>query len=212
MPKVPRRYGYTKWDLYERGVERVSRFCEVNSLTLPAIVATPRDEWYVAACAYYRPVDLKTDRFFKKTLKPGINICLEECASVCNSAPSRNWNWPGSTTDREPYGVLAHEIGHHADWSVGVKKWSYGSEYCEVVMALSGEPPITSYCPNPAEWFAECFRLFVTNAALLAQIRPKTHAILLQRFKPVSGACWFKELGANVPERVVKALRNKFRA
>lgn len=47
-------------------------------------------------------------------------------------------------------------------------------------MEESGELPITSYAPNPAEWFAEIFRLFVTNHGLLKQLRPKTYNILLR--------------------------------
>lgn len=44
---------------------------------------------------------------------------------------------------------------------------------------------ITSYAPNAMEWFAEIFRLFVTNPDLLKLIRPKAYkAILDSGLKP----------------------------
>lgn len=171
------------------------RFCEVNKLPIPKIEAVLLDDWLVGACAYYR--------------KDSIKICLEECAFPCSEAQARNWNWPGSTVDREPYGVLCHELGHHADFHTGVKKWSYGSEYCVAVMEESGEPKLTNYCPNPAEWFAEMFRLFVTNHALLKVVRPVTWSILRRKWTPVSGDNWIRELGKGAPKRIIESNKKK---
>lgn len=185
--------------LYLRGKRRVEQFCLANGIE-PPIVRPPtlRTDWVVGACAYYRPV--------------AINICLEDCAWSATEGQVRNWNWPGSITDREPYGVLAHELGHHVDLLAGERKGRYYSEYGEGVMSRANEPPITSYCPNPAEWFAEMFRLFVTNAALLSFLRPITFALLNERWKPISSLDWVEELGSNVPERIVNNLRKKVSA
>lgn len=206
MPLLPSRPTQAE-RLYYRGCLRVRQFCKVNGLILPVITRVRKEDWHVSACAYYRPDTEK----MRKWTKTGINICLEECARPCSELQTRNWNWPGSTTDREPYGVVCHELGHHADWSKGVKKWEYGSEYCEQVMKESGEDAITSYCPNPAEWFAEIYRLWVTNHALLQYIRPKTWEILRRDWTPVSKDDWKEELGEDCPARVIKALERKGR-
>lgn len=181
--------------LFRKGFKRVVLFCNTNSLPIPKMGVVPKAKWWVDACAYYRP-------------KHGIRICLEECARPATEGQVRNWNWMGSTTDREPYGVLCHELGHHVDWLTGDKKWSYGSDYCHHVMSTSGEPPITSYCPNPAEWFAEIFRLFVTNSYLLKELRPKAWTVLSHKFKTVSSKDWIKELG-KAPPRIVSNLKKK---
>lgn len=205
MPKLTTRWPQSKVELLEMARLRIRRFCEVNQIPEPTINVVSQGKWRVDACAYYRP----TTEAIKKWATSGINICLEECQVPCPVSTCRNWSWPASVTDREPFGVICHELGHHCDWLTGERKWTYGSEYCEEVMKESEEPPVTSYCPNPAEWFAEMFRIFVTNADLLRHVRPKTYEVLIKRWKPVSLPNWLDQLGVNVPERVVKTLVNK---
>lgn len=192
----------TKLTLFKMGVVRINKFCNLNHLPVPEIrLATEKDDWTVGACAYYRP--------------QYIHVHLPSCASPATENQVRNWNWPGSVTDREPYGVLCHELGHHIDWLTGEKKYRYSSNYCEQVMEQSGEKEITSYCPNPAEWFAEMFRVFVTNYPLLAIIRPVTAEILRKKFKPLNRHMgrewWEKELGVDVPARILANLVKKTR-
>lgn len=184
-----------KEDLLILAKSRLLEFCLLNSLPLPPIVLIEKSDWHFSVCAYYRP-------------KTGINICLEKCQQPCGEAESRNWTWPGSTTDRSPYGVVAHELGHHADWTASNKKGAYYGDYSINLRGLSGEKPITSYCENDAEWFAEIFRLFVTNPDLLSKTRPKTYNLLLNRWVPVKGE-WLDVLGTNVPKRVIRTLNNK---
>ena len=190
MPKVARS---VKEALFFKGTARVQHFCEHNNLPVPAI--HQRYKWEVSACAFYRP--------------QRIEIYLPDCAHPATQAQVRNWNWWGSVTDREPGGVLCHELGHHCDWLVGKNKQRHSSEYSTQVMLDSGEKPITSYCPNSAEFFAEMFRLFVTNHALLQIIRPITHRLLTKKFKPVSHDDWEVELGPDVPDRIIKNLYKK---
>lgn len=196
------------------GRARVAAFCRLNDIEVPQVHVVPRQVWHFGACAFYRPNDKRYNRFYAHSYMrqegygPGINICLEECQVPCGAENSRNWTWPAGVIDREPYGVLCHELGHHCDYLAGEQKWEYGSEYSEKVMTESGEPKLTNYCPNPAEWFAEMFRLFVTNPMLLAELRPHTFAILTRRWKPIKSP-WRVALGSNVPPRVVKSLINK---
>ena len=174
---------------------RVVNFCSVNNIPCPGInVVSTR--WNIRSCAYYRPQT--------------IHICIPCCSRPAGEVRSRNWNWPGSTTDRLPTGVLCHELGHHVDWLTGDNKRAYSSDYSTYVFQASGEEkPITSYCDNHAEWFAEMFRLFVTNHALLKALRPGTWKELSRRWKPISGDDWIVQLGADVPTRIVENLKRK---
>jgi hypothetical protein len=205
-PLPPKEWTRDKRTLCDLGVARATRFCLLNGLEMPPVVVTPKKEWHVNACAYYRP-DTEGNR---EWTSPGINICVEHCGRPADDSPGRNWSWPGSTTDRTPYGVVCHELGHHCDWLASDKRGTYFGDFGVSVMARSGEAPLTSYAAtNPAEWFAEAMRLFVINPDLLRLLRPKTYGIISLRFKPIRGRDWINALGSNVPARVVKSLRNK---
>jgi hypothetical protein len=181
--------------LLERGRHRIAEFCAANVITAPAVLVEAAANWRFPVCAYYRP------RY--------IAVCLERCALP--GTAGRAWSWPGYSTDRTLYGVLAHELGHHVDYHRGERRGAYWSEFGAGIRAASGEALLTSYCPNDAEWFAEMFRLFVTNAALLAVLRPRTWQALLDAgFLPVSGGDWWIELG-DAPERYRAAVQNKSR-
>jgi len=183
--------------LAELGRRRVERFCRLNGLPVPEVLIVPRDEWVVGVCAYYR--------------SGVIRVCLELCQVPAPVANGRNWSWPGSTVDREPYGVICHELGHHADYERGERKGTYGSEYSGMVRTFANEPGLTSYAEGDDwEWFAEAFRLFVTNPDLLRRVRPRTYGILIEdSWKPATDMDWLTALGANCPPRVVAAQRKK---
>lgn len=208
MPLAPLKSwrNLTSADLAEAGTKRAQRFCELNKLPIPSFRIVEAHNWFVDACAFYRP-DTITNR--QRKLE-GIHICLNRCARTCHDNDIRNWNWPGSSVDREPYGVLCHELGHHADWVKGKAKYKYSSDYGDSIMKQANESPLTNYCPNPAEWFAEMFRLFVTNPDLLRLIKPKTYSLLRKDWKPLPHLDWRDELGNDVPYRVIASLRNKF--
>lgn len=55
--------------------------------------------------------------------------------------------------------MIAHELGHHADWVRSDQKGRYFGGFSIATRKRCAEAPITSYCPNDAEWFAEMFRL-----------------------------------------------------
>lgn len=182
----------TKQELFERGVVLTKLFCTSNALPLPEIRQVDQDQWSFAACAYYRPVY--------------IAICLGKCA--CPGHAGRAWSWPGYVIDRTPYGVLQHELGHHADMVHSHTKDRYRGNYSIDVRFVTKEDPLTSYCPNDGEWFAEMFRLFVTNPDLLRLVRPKTFKALSRKFIVAETRSWDAVL-ADAPERTIAMAQKK---
>jgi hypothetical protein len=175
-----------------RGVDHMQSFCAVNALAVPEVNARSRDDWHVDACAYYRPVK--------------IEICPEACAAI--GSVGRAWSFPGYSVDRTPFGVIAHELGHHADHSRSERRGPYFGDYSIKMRAASSEQPLTSYCPNDAEWFAEMFRLFVTNPDLLRLIRPTTFELIAADFLPSITAGWDVVL-QGAPARTIEAAKRK---
>lgn len=181
--------------LLTSGWNRAMAFCNQNSVPPPELRVQSPDVFRIrSACAYYRP--------------SYVAICLEKCAHVGRQASA--WSWPGYVIDRTPYGVVAHELGHHCDHLIGIRRQSYSSEYSIAVRAESGEEKLTNYCPNDAEWFAEMFRLFVTNPDLLAELRPRTFRALERTWTPVVTETWPFVL-EDAPERTVQMAYKKIR-
>jgi Mlc titration factor MtfA (ptsG expression regulator) len=145
-------------DLFQRGLDWVNRWCVAHGVTVPHVVQSPEPEQY-GTCAYYRD--------------GRILISVRACAIV-GAGLRRAWSYPGYTVDRTPFGVLCHELAHHVDGAHGAAGGRFGRAW----MAETGEKPITSYAPNPNEWFAEMFRVYLGNPDLLAQLRPATFARL----------------------------------
>jgi hypothetical protein len=182
---------YTPANLLNWGKMRAAAFCQANKLPSMQVVEVQPDDWHFDVCAYWR--------------NSTCTICLKHCGRPAGDRDTRNWSWPGAVTDRTPYGVVCHELGHHVDWhcSPAKTRGPYHGMICQKIMEQSGEKAITSYCPNPAEWFAEMMRVFVTNHALLHAVRPKTWGLLADRWEPVSDVCWLKALGPGVPDRII---------
>lgn len=178
--------------MLERGKDLATRFCQVNSIKAPEVVEVQLDDWHFSECAYYRANVTK--------------ICVAKCASV--GYAGMHWSFPGYTVDRTPYGVIQHELGHHVDVLMSVRVNRYFGDFSHGMRARSGEAPVTSYCPDDGEWFAEMFRVFVANPDLLLQLRPRTHAEMVARFKPVFTDTW-RERMAGAPDRTVLAAQRK---
>lgn len=196
-------------ELLARGRELIEKFCNTNGVPCPDVTEMPSRSWPFSVCAFYRPEGWKSASEFSNGFCEGINICLPKCAKPCGESMSRQWSWPGSVIDRTPYGVLAHELGHHCDWLSGEEKHSYFSDYGMKLVKDAGEKPITGYCDNPAEHFAEFARLYITNHSLLKLLRPRAWHLLAKRWKPVSAVRWREALLPGLPERVLKSLLNK---
>lgn len=190
------------------GEELVRSFCILNLLPVPPIRFPERKDFPFDTQGYYRP---DTTAVKKWSLHGGgIVVCVDRCSLPAGESVDRNWSWPGNIIDQTPYGVIAHELGHHVDWLTGEWKGTYFSDYCEQVKEESREKGVTSYAEkNPAEWFAEGFRLFLTNPDLLFRFRPRLYSILRKRWQPPRKGGWLETLGANVPDRVVRSIRSK---
>lgn len=191
----------TRTEMLERGRRLIALFCAENRMPAPNIATHGRGDWQFSVCAYYRP----------RT----IHVVPEMCAPI--GTAGRQWSYPGYVVDRTPYGVLAHELGHHVDvlhgHKLGLWLGPYFSDFSVRIREASGEEPLTSYAAqNAAEWFAESFRLFVTNPDLLLELRPRTF-VELGRYglKPVFTDNWVCRL-AEAPARTIQAARRKVEA
>jgi len=166
-----------KKQLANLGVNIATMFCEKNNIRMPTlhILDDENDPEYqkikrFATCGYYR----------RNHVYVGVGLCAHQ---------NPNYSWAGFISDRTPYGVIQHELGHHVDevkTGVDIYRNRGAMLFSTEIRKRSGEKRITSYCPNDMEWFAEIFRLFVTNPDLLSKIRPKTYAALIDSgLKPV---------------------------
>lgn len=164
-----------KSELLNNGIELLKRFCARNNVGVPNLWFPTNDGdktedryWHVNSCAFYRKemTEYTAQQYFKGHYH--IFIMVDKCARI--GAVGRLWSYPGYIIDRTPYGVLQHELGHYFDDLVGASK--------SVTIRSNEEKPLTGYCPQDtywSEWWAEMFRLFVTNPELLKLFRPKAY-------------------------------------
>lgn len=179
-----------KGTLLASGIALMQRFCEANQIVAPRIRIT-REPTRFATCAYYRD--------------GAIYIWPPACAAL--GTFGRQWSWPGHSIDRTPYGVIQHELGHYVDKAHGKVP---GAAWAMRWWDLTDEKPLTGYAPDPNEWFAEMFRLFVTNPTLLAELRPKTYRLMSERWLTAEERPWREVLSgaarqiAVLEKRIVK--------
>lgn len=123
---------------------------------------------------------------------------LTICPFACTQA-GRGYSWPGSVSDCTVRGVYLHEIGHIVHASFGNEE-----QILKELRALGG-PKVTGYEPNAMETFAETFRLYAGNPALLMEGRPWRYEYMEQiGVKPPAGRPknWEDGLvGDQVPQR-----------
>ncbi len=130
----------------------------------------------------------------------GRNIVV--CPHAC-TLPGRGYSWPGSVSDRTVRGVYLHEIGHvvHNNfWGGSTAKMR---EVLNGLRELKG-PRVTGYEPNVYETFAETWRLFAGNPALLEAGRPWRYEYLLMvGLKPPARMprAWDRGLLGEPPQR-----------
>lgn len=200
----------TKAALAQKGKELALFTCKINNIP-PSSIGLEQSNYYwgVNSCAYYR------------YRNKAIRVCVPLCAGVATERQIRNWNFPGNTVDRTPYGVVCHELGHHFDChlSKGDLNNGYTGAFSTRLRLKAGEESISSYGnqPDAGEWWAEIFRLFCTNHYLLAAMRPATYNLMTKEYLLVPPQWYRKQdidqcmqvLGEPMPERIAKATRNK---
>jgi hypothetical protein len=177
-------------DLFELGKAHIAAWCSLNEVSPPKV--NPRNgRPDFGVCAYYRDGE--------------IEIWVHSCATI--GLVGRQWSYPGYVVDRTPYGVLAHELGHHVDRQHGAA----GGVRSHLWRPLDAVP-LTSYCPNDNEWFAELFRLFVTNPDLFCAVRPKLESLFFGDWpKAVEMRPWQGVL-ADSPRHIAAASNKILRA
>jgi hypothetical protein len=169
-----------KLELAAQGVDLIKRMCVANGWKIPAIKAHVPGG---GSCGLYE----------RRT----VHVDASACAGKGYGGPA--WSWPGYIIDRTPYGVHAHELGHYVDELMGGRMGIFSRR----LRKLSGEEPLTGYCPNTEEWWAEIFRLFVTNPDLLHGVRPLAYRhIHAAGLKPVEERPWRTVL-QGAPERTL---------
>lgn len=182
----------TKEEMFVAGVDLMKRFCAHNDLPEPALKRLQSSDrlYQLATCAFYRP----------RT----ITIMVEKCAH--RGFGGRAWSWPGYAVDRTPYGVIQHELGHHVD---ELRFRPRDDVFSRRIYQSSLEAPLTGYLGASGgsdltffmEWFAENFRLFVTNPELSKALRPLFYAaVCAEGLRPLHTNPWqaeLLELGAN---------------
>lgn len=182
-------------ELVQLGIVRATMWCELNKIDMPPVYIVEATR--VNACAYYRPTQIVISP--KQCARPGYG--------------GRAWSWPAYVIDRTPYGVVPHEVGHHVDW------WRSGAKgpwdiciFSSLMHQEADEPPLTGYAPNIGEWWAEMFRLFVTNPNLLFHVRPRTYtAIMRSGLLPLDNIPW-RHVLATAPRRTLDMAAKKVAA
>lgn len=170
------------------GQLHIHRWCDLNGVEPPRVEVKDGKDPDFGVCAYYR---LNV-----------IYIWPDACARI--GMVGRQWSYPGYSTDRTPYGVLAHELGHHVECAHGAR----GGIFAKSWRRDTADTPLTGYCPNDNEWFAELFRLFVTNPDLLRALRPKTWALMVDRWPRLAETRAWDQVLAGA-DRQLQAVRNK---
>lgn len=195
-----------KRQLFTDGHSHILQWCTLNNVIPPRVEESGDPELF-GTCAYYRD--------------GVIHISVKACAAIGVAGPT--WSYPGYCVDRTPYGVLAHELGHHVDEAEGTRGGRYSKDwfveicggnidqavrYAEEIQRNSAVEPISGYHDNVLEWFAEMFRLFVTNPNLLLCLRPALHAKMARQW-PVQAEerYWPTVLAGS--QRHVRAAENK---
>jgi len=163
----------TKQDLFWLGTQLLNAWCEANKIEPPTISTHWLGKCDFGVCAYYRD--------------GVIDIWPNQCAAI--GTAGRQWSYPGYCVDRTPFGVLQHELGHYVDRQHGAA----GGTLSHLWHAVDPRS-LTSYCPNNNEWFAEWFRLFVTNPHLVYVLRPALFALFDKQWRSVETRPWFRIL------------------
>lgn len=179
-------------DAYAAGVANIRKF---ESLNHPVLEGIPLAPVKINMCL--EPLRVRRASGLYENNQIYVNVC--HCVHY-----SMTLSYPGGIADMTPYGVIAHEYGHCIDDIFRRLKLPDVLRSLDVL-------PITRYHPNKHEYFAELFKVFMTNSDLLRCSRPKAYAKLTELFIPSETRLW-KDLLVNAPENVLRRCNAEIRS
>ena len=149
--------------LLQKGIKLSRIFCEENGLKVPE---------YKMLDESRRKIDGYCGLYTKNT----VHVSVKRSAFMAPMAFCRQWSFPGYRIDRTPYGVVAHETGHHVDACLGIPSRRFPKT----------KKQVSNYEPSKSEAFAESLKIFITNPTLLqAGIPERYNFIIALGIKPV---------------------------
>lgn len=167
-----------------QAIKLINNFCDVNSIPKPKITL----------------IEYKGDcRGSYSVVYKDIKVWLHSCSHIGKGGPA--WSYPGYVIDATPYGVICHEFGHYLDFASN-------NTLSKDLFYLCKEHPVTGYNPNKQEFFAEHFRVFITNPDFYKNFRPKSYQFLIKKFTPVITESWEQVL-SSAPARTIAMARKK---
>lgn len=129
-----------------------------------------------------------------------IFVNLKKAARLQKQPVAQLWSFPAYKIDRTPYGVVAHETGHHVDHCL--HDIFRRNEWIDLYQHTKR---ITSYEPRPWEAGAESMRLFILNPDLLKKASLARYSYIeRQGLEPVESR-HFADVLYNHPAYVAQA-------
>ena len=160
---------YDKQRAWNEGIALCNAFLDANDVPHPVYRST------------LSPAGRRWERRYKKLhgyyRAEQALVAVDVAGSRCPvKTPGYAWSFTGHKSDLTAPGILAHEVGHHVDYCLGV------TEEHRLRNRFRGEPSITGYDHGntSSEMFAEMMKLFILNPDLLRQGRPRRYLFLTQ--------------------------------
>lgn len=147
----------TKRELFLLGVEASKRFLDYNNLSPCKYHIVDWGDGPMADTGLY-------------TWPGKIEVNLDVTALPRNKPVCSMRSFPGSKIDRTAFGVVAHETGHHVEFSLAKRRFFSMVGWKNAI--IQGRKKVSGYEPNFHEAFAETMRVFILNPSLLQDAIP----------------------------------------
>lgn len=139
----------------------------------------------------------------------GDSIIIINPVGCSDMEEKESWSYPGAITDRSPYGTVLHHLGIYLLKLKG-DRWTNEviGQYRPISSSLQGDSRGRFY---------EAFRLFVSNPALLKELRPDTYESFLKKVPPKSATetdrlhlCSWEHLLLGIPKQgLIASIKRK---
>lgn len=225
-----------KETLYLAGLERMRLWCGLNKIPEPTVKRLARTDrlYHLATCAYYRSTTITI--MVEKCAHIGTAARAWSCPGyVIDRTPygviqhelghhvDLHFTFNRTRFDEgvpcEHPGCL-HHVSHPCEGCGRVAGRS--PLFSKGIWELSREDPLTGYLGTDErrdtfymEWFAEIFRLYVTNPDLCMILRPHFYKAMSETFGllPLESPTWEQVLVShNAPARTIEQARKKIEA